>query len=273
MLEAGAATDRGDRRGDAGGGFPMGPFELMDLTGIDVKLAAATGDLGGPRPAGPAPAVADPGAPGRGRHWAARPAGASTEYADGQRLGEAERAGRHARRTEHLSPAADPRPDPRRDRHEARFAVAEGVASPDDIDLALRLGAGHPHRPFRVATTGHPDGSTSLTARLRWAAHEAPVDAVDRSRPRCSLVTACSCRAGRIACAIASPTPNPTQTRTARAGRPDHRDADPRPTATAAPTADPHAVAKPVVRRADTARARPPGRPTSTRSSRHSCRR
>ena len=37
---------------------------------------------------------------------------------------------------------------------EARLAAAEGVATPDDIDLALRLGAGHPphDRTATIAT-------------------------------------------------------------------------------------------------------------------------
>jgi 3-hydroxyacyl-CoA dehydrogenase len=34
---------------------------------------------------------------------------------------------------------------------EARLAAAEGVASEATIDLALRLGAGHPHGPFERA--------------------------------------------------------------------------------------------------------------------------
>ena len=36
---------------------------------------------------------------------------------------------------------------------EARLAAAEGVATPDVIDLALRLGAGHPHGPFESRPT------------------------------------------------------------------------------------------------------------------------
>ena len=47
-------------------GFPMGPFELMDLAGIDVNLAAARGVWEGLGRPGPPPAVADPGAPRRG---------------------------------------------------------------------------------------------------------------------------------------------------------------------------------------------------------------
>ena len=34
---------------------------------------------------------------------------------------------------------------------EARLAVDEGVASADDVDLALRLGANHPVGPFERA--------------------------------------------------------------------------------------------------------------------------
>ena len=56
-----ALRDARGRRGDAStaidaamraAGFPMGPFELMDLIGIDVNLAAARGRLRGTRAAG-----------------------------------------------------------------------------------------------------------------------------------------------------------------------------------------------------------------------------
>ena len=65
------------------------------------------------------------------------------------RAGSARRGHRRRRaRDEYLAPTAI------RDRiveaiaEEARLAVAEGVAPPDTIDLALRLGAGHPRGPF-----------------------------------------------------------------------------------------------------------------------------
>ena len=128
------------------GGFPMGPFELMDLIGIDVNLAAATGiwEASGARTgSGPRrsrrnswrPATSD-----------ARPARASTDTRTAG--GPARRAAADTSSDEQLSRGRDPRQDPRRHRDEARLAAAEGVASPDVIDLALRLGAGHPHGPF-----------------------------------------------------------------------------------------------------------------------------
>jgi enoyl-CoA hydratase/3-hydroxyacyl-CoA dehydrogenase len=68
-------------------------------------------------------------------------------YAEGKRLGEADRP------TAPLDGAHFP-PAKIRGRildaiaAEATFAADEGIATPDVIDLALRLGAGHPHGPF-----------------------------------------------------------------------------------------------------------------------------
>ena len=59
ILEAGEATIEEIDAAMRAGGFPMGPFELMDFIGLDVNLAAARG-LGRPRPTRPAPAVDDP---------------------------------------------------------------------------------------------------------------------------------------------------------------------------------------------------------------------
>ena len=54
-------------------------------------------------------------------------------------------------------------PDPARIRNEilgaidaeAAFALADGVASQADIDLAMRLGANHPVGPFERARSGN----------------------------------------------------------------------------------------------------------------------
>jgi len=147
ILESGAATVTEIDEALRGGGFPMGPFELMDLTGIDVTLAAATGiweGFGRPDRLRPSPI--------QGALVAAGDLGRKTgqgfyRYEDGRRTGEAVQPPVSAS-DEHLVPAQV------RDRildaiaEEARLAAAEGVASPDVIDLALRLGAGHPHGPF-----------------------------------------------------------------------------------------------------------------------------
>ena len=75
MLEAHYATaDDIDAAMKVGCGYPMGPFELLDVVGLDVSLAIQTHAL--PRvPRAGLRAGAAAGAPGDGRlRWAARPA-------------------------------------------------------------------------------------------------------------------------------------------------------------------------------------------------------
>jgi 3-hydroxybutyryl-CoA dehydrogenase len=127
------------------GGYPLGPFELMDLTGIDVTHAAATTiweRLGRPdhlRPSAIQEERITAGALGRksgeGFH----------RYVEGRRLGVA---------APFDAPATTLESAQIRDRiegaiaAEARRVVDEGIASASDVDLALRLGAGHPRGPF-----------------------------------------------------------------------------------------------------------------------------
>jgi 3-hydroxybutyryl-CoA dehydrogenase len=124
----------------------------MDLTGIDVTLAAATGiweGLGRPDRLRPSPiqeelvAAGDLGRKtGRGFY----------RYEDGRRIGENERPSA-ATSDEHIGQTQI------RERIldaitvEAELAAVEGVASPDVIDIALRLGAGHQHGPFGSGRT------------------------------------------------------------------------------------------------------------------------
>lgn len=126
-------------------GYPLGPFELMDLTGIDVTHAAAIAiwdGLGRPDALRPSPLQEERiavGALGRktgeGFH----------RYDGGRRIGPARpydrgptSLGGDAIRTRIEAAIAS----------EARRAIDDGVASEADIDRALRLGAGHPRGVF-----------------------------------------------------------------------------------------------------------------------------
>lgn len=131
-------------------GFPMGPFELMDLAGLDVNLAAAR-------------SIWD----GLGRPDRLRPSPIQERLVAEGRLGRKTGAGfyayRNGRRGEALE-GVDPRPPTATMRAadirtrildaidaEARRARDEGVAGEDEIDLAMRLGANHPSGPFERA--------------------------------------------------------------------------------------------------------------------------
>jgi len=158
--EAGVAPIDGALRA---AGFPMGPFELMDLIGIDVNLAAARGvwdGLGRPERLRPSPIqerlVAEKRLgrkTGRGfyRHQPGQPPAVESEFA-------IEDAASGPAIAERVALAV---------LNEAWRAFGDGVAGRSDIDLALRLGAGHPTGPFeRTTDLGGPVAVTSMLARL-----------------------------------------------------------------------------------------------------------
>jgi 3-hydroxybutyryl-CoA dehydrogenase len=178
ILEAHAATIEVIDRAMRDAGFPMGPFELMDLIGLDVNLAAARGIFAAAEAAG------DPAA-GRFRPSTTQ----ELLVADGRLGRKTDRgfyvyddAGRVAGPTPESARPGDP--DGRLtdgrivDRitlaivNEAFRALGDGVASKDDIDLAMRLGAGHPSGPFQRATD--LGGPGSVIAELRELAGEGP---------------------------------------------------------------------------------------------------
>lgn len=146
MLDAGEAGVVVIDDAIRGAGFPMGPFELMDLVGIDVNLAAARGvweGLGRPDRLHPLPIqerLVEEEALGR------KSGSGFYAYPEGQRAGPAIEG----------VPGTLPA-DEIVERivlgvvNEAYFASGEGVAAPTDIDLALRLGGGHPFGPFEWA--------------------------------------------------------------------------------------------------------------------------
>jgi 3-hydroxybutyryl-CoA dehydrogenase len=147
LLEADEATVEAIDKAMRDADFPLGPFELMDLTGIDVTLAAARGvweGLGRPDRLRPSEIQETLVAQGRlGR----KTGGGFYDYVDGRRAtvsaefrapaGSSTMAAADIE-TAILEAIAD----------EARRAVADGIASEGDIDLALKLGAGHPAGPF-----------------------------------------------------------------------------------------------------------------------------
>jgi len=128
-------------------GFPMGPFELMDLAGLDVNFAAASAiwdGLGRPdrlKPSAIQEAMVGDGRLGRktGRGFyryedgRRGPVDGTFEPANGPRAGQLS----GARIRERIEAAIVA---------EAKLAIDEDVAARDDIATALRLGAAYPER-------------------------------------------------------------------------------------------------------------------------------
>jgi 3-hydroxybutyryl-CoA dehydrogenase len=174
-------------------GFPLGPFELMDLVGVDVNLAAATSIWEGFE-----------------RTERFRPSPIQAELVAAGRLGRKTGVGfyRYDSAGGRLGPAPEfdegVREGPQRDSPESiveriRLAVAneafraldEGVAVDETtIDLALRLGAGHPEGPFAWA---RERGLAAVVAALEAFA---PVDP-DAFRPATGLRRASDPTIGR----------------------------------------------------------------------------
>jgi 3-hydroxybutyryl-CoA dehydrogenase len=165
MLEAGEAGVSTIDAAIRDAGYPMGPFELMDLIGIDVNLAAAHGVWAGLgrvdrlRPSAVQERLTAEGRLGRktGRGFYRREGGAGRrpmtepEFDVGGALAPSAIAGR-------ITLAVV---------NEAWHALGDGVATAPDIDVALRLGAAHPIGPFaRTKALGGPAAVTSALETL-----------------------------------------------------------------------------------------------------------
>ena len=164
MLEAGEAGVSAIDSAIRDAGYPMGPFELMDLIGIDVNLAAAHGVWAG-----------------LGRPDRLRPSAIQERLLAEDRLGR--KTGRGFYRYE--GSAGPPTEEAEfavtgglaataiADRitlavvNEAWHALGDGVATASDIDIALRLGAAHPIGPFeRTQEAGGPAAVIAALAAL-----------------------------------------------------------------------------------------------------------
>ena len=163
-LEAGVATVAAIDAAVRADGFPLGPFELIDLIGVDVNLAVATAIWAAFEQAErfrPSPIQAALVADGQ----LGRKAGLGFYRYDpaGARIGPAPRfdsepivgSDRAASVVERIRASI---------LAEATIALAEGVAADAaTIDLALRLGAGHPQGPFEwAAARGRSESSPTI---------------------------------------------------------------------------------------------------------------
>jgi 3-hydroxybutyryl-CoA dehydrogenase len=150
LLRSGASSIEAIDAAIVAAGFPMGPFALMDLIGIDVNLAAARGLFeasGRPPRFRPSPIQEELVAAGRlGR----KTGEGFYRYVDAKAAGPAPRfAGRAGERG--IDPATIAERVVLAIVNEGYRAFGDGVAGEDDIDRAMRLGANHPFGPFEWA--------------------------------------------------------------------------------------------------------------------------
>ena len=187
MLEQGVAdAPTIDRVVRLGGGFRMGPFELLDLIGLDVNLSVARSFYaqgGEPERWRPSPIqerMVGEGLLGRksGRGFyayddAPLPASGATFVPQRyeSRTGTEEVAGPT------LDPAELAKIDPAAEAilprlfaqiaNEAAFALEEEIGSPEDMDTAMRLGFNWPRGPLELTETIGRERAAKLLAELR----------------------------------------------------------------------------------------------------------
>jgi 3-hydroxybutyryl-CoA dehydrogenase len=160
-----------DRVARLGGGFRMGPFELLDLIGLDVNLEIARSFFaqgGGPERWRPSPIQEQLVAEGRFGRKSGR------GYYD---YGEEREPDPDL---EIAAPTLDPEQlakiDPAAEQilsrlvaqiaNEAAFALEEEVASPEDMETAMKLGFNWPLGPLGFAELIGPDRAVELLDRL-----------------------------------------------------------------------------------------------------------
>jgi 3-hydroxybutyryl-CoA dehydrogenase len=162
-----------DRVVRLGGGFRMGPFELLDLIGLDVNLEIARSFFqqgGEPERWRPSPIQEELVAEGRLGRKSGR---GYQEYGEGSGRDPDPELGIEA-------PTLDPdelaKIDPAAGEiltrlfaqiaNEAAFALEEEIASPEDMETAMRLGFNWPLGPLGFAELIGPDRAADLLERL-----------------------------------------------------------------------------------------------------------
>jgi 3-hydroxybutyryl-CoA dehydrogenase len=168
-----AEAPRIDRIVRLGGGFRMGPFELLDLIGLDVNLEIARSFFA---------------QGGELERW--RPSPIQEKLVAEGRLGRKSGRGYHLYGEGHerepdpelgiLAPTLDPeklaRIDPAAEEvltrlfaqiaNEAAFAREEGVASPEDMDTAMQLGFNWPVGPLKLTKLIGPRRALAVLEEL-----------------------------------------------------------------------------------------------------------
>jgi 3-hydroxybutyryl-CoA dehydrogenase len=193
MLEQGVADAATiDRVIRLGGGFRMGPFELLDLIGLDVNLGVARsfyrqggeperwrpseiqmalvgeGRLGRKSGVGfyiydeaATPASGAPFPPHRWERRTGRDGAAGTDGVEAPTLDAEELA-----RIDPVAPEVLPRLVAQI-ANEAAFAREEEIASPEDMDTAMRLGFNWPRGPLELTALIGPTRAVELLEALR----------------------------------------------------------------------------------------------------------
>lgn len=172
LLDASLASAEAIDAAIEAAGYPMGPFRLMDLVGIDVNLAVARAlyqafdQEARFRPSPTQERLVADGTLGRktGRGFYLYPARPANPTSEAGGSSAADSSVRPEEIVERIELAII---------NEAYYAAGEDVASPADIDLALKLGAGHPYGPFERA------GQLGLRAVVDGLARLAQLDEPD----------------------------------------------------------------------------------------------
>jgi len=163
-----------DRVVRLGGGFRMGPFELIDLIGLDVNLGVARSFYSqGGEPERWRPSPIQERLVGEGR--LGRKSGRGFyEYGDGPHREPDPELGIDAPT---LDPVALARIDPAAEAilprlfaqiaNEAAFACEEQVGSPEDMDTAMRLGFNWPRGPIELTELIGAERAGALLAELQ----------------------------------------------------------------------------------------------------------
>jgi 3-hydroxybutyryl-CoA dehydrogenase len=181
MLATGEGTVDGIDAAVRAAGYPMGPFELMDLIGVDINLAAALGIYERTRRDADPLAIRFRPSPiqerlvAEGRLGRKTGAGFYAYDPDGRPVGAAQNLSVDIMGMDQLPEDTIAERITLAIINEAYRALGDGVARAADIDLAMRLGASHPAGPFERTRTLGGTGAL-LDALRRYAAHGPRLD-------------------------------------------------------------------------------------------------